>query len=93
MSTIAIRNHPNAVVGQLRIDPTDTTQVPAATDIGTDTELDLVSTVWGIDYNGNSTAATPQFRIVDIDTIRNEWHVVIEPVGIATVYQWLDAPV
>ena len=74
-------------------DPTDTSQVPVAADIGSDTELDLVSTVWGIDFNGDSTSATPQFRIVDIDTTRLEWHVVIETVGIATVYQWHDAPV
>ncbi len=65
---------------------------PVATDIGTIADLDLDATNgWGILVDTGSTSGTPTFRIVDIDTIRNEWHVVIAPLEEIDVFQWLDA--
>lgn len=68
-------------------------QAPVATDIGTIRDLDLSSGDWGIHATSSATANTPQFRVVDVDTIRNEWHVVIAPAEIADVYQYIDAAV
>lgn len=70
-----------------------TTQSPATTDIGTIRDLDLSSGDWGIHATSSGTSNTPQFRVVDVDTIRNEWHVVIAPAEIADVFQMIDAAV
>lgn len=66
---------------------------PVATDIGTLADLDLDTSNWGILVDTAGTSNTPQFRIVDIDTIRNEWHVVIAPLELADVFQTTDAAV
>lgn len=73
--------------------PSDTDHIPLATDIGTINDLDLVSGDWGILQGTASTGSTPQFRIVDIDAVRLEFHVIIAPVDITDVYQWIDAAV
>ncbi|MEK0325544.1 MAG: hypothetical protein QQN63_07550 [Nitrosopumilus sp.] len=64
---------------------------PVVTDIGTFTDLDLDSTVWGIITGTSSTSNTPNFKIVDIDTIRDEWHVVIavDDQTPELVFQWI----
>lgn len=66
---------------------------PVATDIGTLADLDLSSSNWGILVDTAGTSNTPQFRVVDIDTIRNEWHVVIAPLELTDVFQTIDAAV
>lgn len=66
---------------------------PLAADIGELRDLDLASTIWGILNTTSGDSATPHFRVVDIDTIRNEWHVVIAPLEVPDVFQWLDAAV
>lgn len=66
---------------------------PVTTDIGTIRDLDLDSGNWGIHATSSATANTPQFRVVDVDTTRNEWHVVIAPAEIADVFQMIDAAV
>lgn len=68
-------------------------QSPAETDIGTIRDLDLSSSEWGIHATSSGTASTPQFRVVDVDTTRNEWHVVIAPLDVTDVFQWIDASV
>jgi hypothetical protein len=71
----------------------DLTVAPAVTDIGNDRDLELDGTNgWGIHASSSATAATPNFRIIDIDTIRNEWHVVPSS-RIGQVFQWIDANV
>lgn len=58
----------------------DGTATVAVAHVGDKFELDLVSGNWGVADAGTSgTAATPQFECVDIDTVRNEWHVVMRP--------------
>lgn len=69
------------------------TDTPAAADIGAIHVLDLASTVWGLLIDTAGTGSTPQFRCVDIDTIRAEWHVVIAPLETSDVFQWIDAAV
>lgn len=60
-------------------------------DVGDPAELDLSSNQWGITDAGTAgTASTPQFKIVDIDAERGEYHVVIDVAGIADTYQWYD---
>jgi hypothetical protein len=71
----------------------EATQAPLVTDIGTIRDLVVSSGAWGIAAATASTAATPQFRVVDVDLIRNEWHVVIAPLDIADVFQRVDAEV
>jgi len=71
----------------------DLTDVPVAADIGTIADLDLSDGYWGILVDTSATANTPQFRIVDIDTIRNEWHVIIAPLDVTDVFQPIDAAV
>lgn len=66
---------------------------PAVTDIGNDRDLDLNSGAWGIHATAGGTASTPQFRVVDIDTVRGEWHVVPNVAGVADVFQWYDGAV
>lgn len=66
---------------------------PVALDIGSIHDLDLASTVWGLLIDTASTGSTPQFRVVGIDTIRDEWHVVIAPLEVTDVFQWIDAAV
>ena len=56
------------------------TNTPLVTDIGNDRDLDLDGTNgWGIHVSSGGTTDTPTFLVVDIDTIRDEWHVVIAP--------------
>ncbi len=72
----------------------DLTQVPVVADIGELRDLDLDTTNgWGILASTSGGATTPHFRIVDIDTIRNEWHVIIAPLEVADVFQFVDAAV
>lgn len=72
----------------------DVTTAVAATDIGTTNDLDIDATNgWGIKLGTSATAATPNFRVIDIDTTRNEFHVVINPIAVAAVFQWIDAAV
>lgn len=67
---------------------------PVAADIGEIRDLDLDGTNgWGIHASSSATSNTPTFRIVDIDTIRNEWHIVIAPLELTDVFQWIDAAV
>lgn len=67
---------------------------PVAADIGEIRDLDLDSTNgWGIHASSSATSNTPTFRIVDIDTTRNEWHVVIAPLELTDVFQFIDAAV
>jgi len=67
---------------------------PLTTDIGNGRDLDVDGTNgWGIHATASATALTPQVRVIDIDTIRNEWHVVIDPITVAAVYQWISAAV
>lgn len=66
---------------------------PAVTDIGTIRDLDIDATNgWGI-HTAGSGGSTPNFRVVDIDTTKNEWHVVIAPQDITDVFQFIDAAV
>lgn len=70
----------------------DLTAAPVQSDIGNSRDLELDATNgWGIHASAAATAATPNFRVIDIDTVRNEWHVVISPLDIADVFQWVDA--
>lgn len=70
----------------------DLTAVPLLTDLGNSRDLDVDATNgWGIHASAAATAATPNFRVIDIDTVRNEWHVVISPLDVADVFQWIDA--
>ncbi len=64
---------------------------PAVTDIGTFVDLDLVSTEWGILIGTSSTANTPNFKVVDIDSTKLEWHVVIavDDQTPELVFQWI----
>ena len=64
---------------------------PVVNDIGTFIDLDLDSTVCGIITGTSSTSNTPNFKIVDIDTIRDEWHVVIavDDQTPELVFQWI----
>ena len=71
----------------------EASQAPAVTDIGTIRDLVVSSGAWGIAASASATAATPQFRVIDVDTIRNEWHVVIAPLEISDVFQMVDAAV
>lgn len=58
----------------------DGTHTAAVAHIGDAFELEVSSGTWGVADAGTAgTAATPQFECVDIDTVRNEWHVVIRP--------------
>jgi len=68
-------------------------QTFATANIGEQCDLDLVSGDWGILAGTSATANTPQFIIVDIDTVRNEAHVIIAPAGVADVFQTWDATV
>lgn len=73
---------------------TSLSNTPLATDVGTIRDLDLDGTNgWGIHATASATSNTPTFRVVDIDTTRNEWHVVIAPLELANVFQFLDAAV
>lgn len=69
------------------------TQAPVVGDIGAIRDLDVSSGEWGIHATSSATGATPQFRIIDVDLIRNEWHVVIAPAEVADVFQAIDAAV
>lgn len=70
----------------------DLTGAPVTTDIGNSRDLELDATNgWGIHASSAATAATPNFRVIDIDTVRGEWHVVISPLDVADVFQWVDA--
>ena len=71
----------------------EASQAPLTTDIGTIRDLVVSSGAWGIAASASATAATPQFRVIDVDTIRNEWHVVIAPLEISDVFQMVDAAV
>lgn len=71
----------------------EATQAPVTTDIGTIRDLVLSSGDWGIAASASGTSATPQFRVIDIDTVRNEWHVIVAPLELADVFQWHDAAV
>lgn len=71
----------------------EATQAPLVTDIGTNRDLDVSSGAWGIHATASGTGSTPNFRVVDVDTIRNEWHVVINPVVVAGVFQYIDGAV
>lgn len=66
---------------------------PVAADIGEIADLDLDTNNWGILVGTSATSNTPNFRVVDIDTIRNEWHVVIAPLELTDVFQFIDAAV
>lgn len=71
-------------------DPTVTT--PLAAHVGDGVDLHRASaSSWGIDVGTAATASTPQFRIVDIDTVRGEWHVVVDPITVASRFQWITA--
>lgn len=73
---------------------TSLSNIPLATDVGTIRDLDLDGTNgWGIHASASATSNTPTFRVVDIDTTRLEWHVVIAPLELANVFQFLDAAV
>lgn len=71
----------------------EATQAPLVTDIGTNRDLDVSSGNWGIHATASATGATPNFRVVDVDLIRNEWHVVIAPDVVSAVFQWVDGAV
>ena len=69
------------------------TTAVTTTSIGTNNDLDIDGTNgWGILLGTAATAATPNFRVIDIDTVRNEFHVVISNI-VTGVYQWIDAAV
>lgn len=63
----------------------------AAADVLTVNDLELVSGAWGINTGTSDTAATPQFRVVDIEETRGTYLVSPDSIQIADVFQWFDA--
>lgn len=70
-------------------EPAQSSPSPAESDIGGQRDLDLSGGDWGIHTSSTGTASTPQFKIIDVDTVRNEWHVVVDPDSV-TAFQWYD---
>lgn len=69
----------------------DLAGIPLITDIGNVRDLDLDGTNgWGIHASASATANTPNFRVVDFDSTRLEWHVVISPQDPVDVFQFFD---
>lgn len=75
------------------VDAADLT-APTATMLGEIADLDLgAADQWGILQGTSGTGATPQFRIIDIDTVKAYYLVIPAPLEIADVFQWFDAAI
>ena len=62
----------------------------AAADVGEIADLELVSGAWGINNGTSATAATPNFRIIDIEDARGTYFVVASPLELVNVFQFFD---
>ena len=73
--------------------PSGTANSAATTDIGTVNDLDLSGGEWGILLGTSVTAATPNFKTIDIERTRGLFLVVAEPTSPVDVFQFFDAAV
>jgi len=79
------------------VDAADLT-APTVAEIGALADLDLAAgsgatAKWGILQGTAGTGSTPNFRIIDVDTVRLEYIVIPAPLEVADVFQMFDAAI